>query len=127
MIRQLVLVALGGGAGSVSRYLASVWVAKHFPHIFPLATFVVNMTGCFLIGFLIGLSARYAVFDSDLKFLLIVGFCGGYTTFSTFSAENMRLLETGNYGTLALYVITSILLGVVALWGGSFLSKVIAQ
>lgn len=126
MIKQMILVTLGGGIGSLSRYLTSVWIVKHIPHTFPLGTFVVNVTGCLVIGFLIGLSAKYVILDKELKSLLIVGFCGGYTTFSSFSAENMKLFETGNYGTLALYVTASIVLGFAALWVGNTLSKIIA-
>ena len=124
MIKQITLVAFGGAAGSVSRYLISLWGTKHFSYTFPLSTFIVNMTGCFIIGFLIGLS-RHIVFENEMKLVLIVGFCGGYTTFSTFSSENMKLIETGNYWTLASYIASSVLFGLIAVWGGNVLSKII--
>lgn len=127
MVKQLVLVALGGALGSVLRYLTSLWIVKQFPYIFPLATFMVNITGCFIIGFLIGLSIYYRIFDDGLKYLLITGFCGGYTTFSTFSAESLKLFEAGNYWALALYIAGSVLLGMLAVWGGSVFSKIITQ
>ncbi|MDR3140354.1 MAG: fluoride efflux transporter CrcB [Tannerellaceae bacterium] len=124
MIKQLILVGVGGGAGSIFRYLASLVVNKYFhPAHFPLATFVVNITGCFLIGLLIGLSVRYELFDRELKLLLVTGFCGGYTTFSTFSSENLRLLEMQNYYILFTYVTGSILIGLLAVWLGFLLAK----
>ena len=125
MVKQLILVTMGGGIGSVFRYLTSIWVAKHFPHTFPISTLVVNVIGCFVMGVLINMSGKYAFFGNGLRALLIVGFCGGYTTFSTFSAENLRLYETGSYGILVFYVTASIILGFAALWLGSFLSKMI--
>lgn len=127
MVKQLVLVALGGALGSILRYLTSWWIGKQFSYVFPLATFIVNTLGCFIIGFLIGLSIYYRIFDNGLKYLLIIGFCGGYTTFSTFSAESFKLFETGNYWTLALYVAGSVLLGILAVWAGVIFSKIVTQ
>ena len=128
MVKQLILVAIGGGLGSVLRYLTSLGIAKCFPVIiFPLGTFVVNVIGCFIMGLLVGLSTRFAILDNELRFLLIVGFCGGYTTFSAFSLENLKLFEAGNYWALAFYIAASIVLGFIALWSGYLLSKIIVQ
>lgn len=124
MIKQLILVGLGGGIGSIFRYLTSLLVNRYFhPDSFPLATFVVNVLGCLLIGVLIGLSIRYELLDRELKLLLVTGFCGGYTTFSTFSSENLQLLESQNYYILCLYIILSILIGLLAVWLGFQLAK----
>ncbi len=122
MIKQLLYVGIGGGIGSIMRYLASVYMLRKYPFDYPLATFAVNITGCLLIGFLIGLSERYAFLDKDMKLLLVTGFCGGYTTFSTFSLENMRLLESHNYISMALYIILSVVVGIAATWFGHYLS-----
>ncbi|MDD2436555.1 MAG: fluoride efflux transporter CrcB [Massilibacteroides sp.] len=125
MLKQLLFVALGGGIGSSFRYLVSLWFSKHSSFIFPWGTFVINITGCFLIGFLMDAISHNVVTNNNLKLLLVVGLCGGYTTFSTFSAENLRLLENGSYVTLVIYITTSVILGLLAVWGGYILSKII--
>ena len=123
MLKQLLFAALGGGVGSCFRYLVSHWFAKTFTSTFPWGTFVGNITGCLLIGFLMDAVTRNASLENDLRLLLVVGVCGGYTTFSTFSAENLRLFENGDYLTLALYIFASVILGIIAVFGGHFLSK----
>jgi CrcB protein len=122
MIRTLVLIGLGGGFGSILRYLTSVLTGRYFHGSFPLATFIVNIAGCFLIGWLTATLSRQSA-NPDLKFLFITGFCGGYTTFSTFSAENLQLLQSGHSWTAILYIAASILAGLLAVWLGLLISK----
>lgn len=121
MIKQLILVGLGGGAGSIMRFFVS---RISFTHgFFPWATFIINTIGCLIIGLLIGLSVKYQFLDANMKLLLITGFCGGFTTFSAFSAENVHLYQAGSYFVLALYVLLSVIIGFAAVFGGLALSR----
>lgn len=123
MIHQLILIALGGGLGSVARYLASKWIQGSVLSAFPLGTLVVNVGGCLLIGLLYGLSQRGAMQSPELKLFLTVGFCGGFTTFSTFMNENLTLLRTGQLLHTALYAALSLFLGLLAVHMGVKLTE----
>lgn len=123
MLKAILLVGLGGGLGSILRYLTSVMMTKHFQTSFPLATFVVNVLGCLIIGLLIGLSERQQLINQDLKFLLVAGFCGGFTTFSAFAMENFKLFQSGNSLMALLNIAASILTGLLAVWLGLTLAK----
>jgi fluoride exporter len=120
MLKSLLFVAVGGAAGSVLRFLFSVWF-KHSS--FPLATLLVNVLGSFIIGIVIAVSMRNASFDASWRLLLATGVCGGFTTFSTFSAENLQLIQQGRMGIFAVYAIGSVLLGLGAAWLGFTLVK----
>jgi CrcB protein len=122
MIRQILLVAAGGAAGSVLRFLTTIFTARFFTGIFPLATFIANIAGCFLIGLLVGLFPMGNPANQQLRLLLITGFCGGYTTFSTFSYENFSLIDSGNGGIAILYMLASVAGGLVAVWLGMMVS-----
>lgn len=125
MIKTIFLVGIGGGIGSVFRYLTSVFVTKYFQTTFPLATFAVNIIGCLIIGIFLGLFERQQLTNPDLKFLFIIGFCGGYTTFSTFASENINLFQTGNSLTAFLYISTSVIISLFAVWIGFSLTKIL--
>ena len=123
MLKTIVLVAAGGACGSVFRYLTTILVSKYWQSMFPLATFVVNIFGCFLLGFLISLLHRQNILNSDLKWFLVTGFCGGFTTFSAFGLENFKLIENQNFALGFLYIMMSIVLGIGCIWIGMLSGK----
>jgi CrcB protein len=123
MIKQILLVGLGGGVGSILRYLVSWFTIKAGCVAMPVATLAVNLFGCFLIGLFAGWAVRQNPFDDTMRLLLMTGFCGGFTTFSAFSLENMQLFHSGHYLMLALYVAASLVFGFVAVGIGLFLAK----
>lgn len=123
MFKNILLVGLGGAVGSILRYLTSVLVQKYYSSIFPLATFIANVIGCFLIGILISWLEKNNTIDSPLKWLLITGFCGGYTTFSTFALENIQLMQSQQTLWAIFYSLGSILLGILSVWLGMTLAK----
>ncbi|MBY5957529.1 fluoride efflux transporter CrcB [Membranicola marinus] len=118
MAINLMLVFLGGGIGSVLRYLVGVWVSGWTPMNFPWGTFLVNIIGSLVIGIIYGLVLSSSQTGEIQKLLLITGFCGGFTTFSAFSYENMALLQIGAYDRFLLYALSSVLLGLFMVFVG---------
>lgn len=123
MMRNILLVGLGGGAGSIFRYLCQKWFAENYSHSFPWGTFAVNVTGCFLIGIFWGLSFRSFDSNEQWKLLLMTGLCGGFTTFSAFTLEGIGLLREQKTGLFFLYLAGSILVGLAATYAGMKLSR----
>jgi CrcB protein len=119
MLKEILLVGAGGFAGSVCRYLAALGVASlGISTQFPVATFSINALGSLLIGFLMSLSAHNWVI-----FIGIVGFCGGFTTFSTFSAETLTMLRAGQWAMGAGYILLSVVVCVAAVAVGMWAGK----
>jgi len=113
------LVALGGALGSVTRYLFSIWVvARWGDWRFPAATFLINLAGCLVIGFLSGISVKQAEFSTPARLFLFTGLLGGFTTFSAFGLETFQLLRRGEFLVAGAYVVLSILVGLLAVWAG---------
>jgi fluoride exporter len=108
-------VGLGGALGSMLRYAACLFFTTKY---FPAATLLVNILGSFIIGLVLALSVKDENFLNNWKLFLATGICGGFTTFSAFSAENVALLQNGKYLIALLYITLSIVLGIAAAWLG---------
>ena len=121
----LLLIAIGGAAGSVLRYLIGGRVQRFAPHGFPLGTLFVNVAGCFLIGILIRQFMNIQT-HNYLRALLVVGFCGGFTTFSAFSMETVGLIEGGEYARAISYIALSVLLCLTATVAGMSAMRLVA-
>ena len=125
MIKGLLLVGLGGCLGSMARYLCQKWFAGNFASQFPWGTFAVNLAGCFLLGIIYATGEKTTFLTPQIRLLLITGFCGGFTTFSTFAFENMSLLKSGDIAYFLLYSIGSVVLGTIGVLAGASVIKVL--
>lgn len=123
MIQKIILVGLGGGLGSALRYVASLGISKHWSGDFPLGTFVVNLSGSLLIGLILGRLLTHQQIGEEWKLFLATGFCGGYTTFSAFSIENVSLLQSGQFTMALIYMAGSVLLGVLTVILGYYVTS----
>jgi len=110
-MKALVLVTLGGGIGAACRYLVSALLMRGVVNGFPLATLVVNLSGCLLIGVWAGLADRYRWLEGDLHLWLVTGVLGGFTTFSAFGLESLHLMRRGEIVLAGIYVGGSVLPG----------------
>ncbi|WP_458629142.1 fluoride efflux transporter CrcB [Winogradskyella sp. PC D3.3] len=121
-MKQLILVFLGGGFGSVLRFIIGKWLNNSQTGI-PYGTFVANILGSLLIGIILGLAAKNETLSQSQTLLLATGFCGGFTTFSTFAYENHVFLKSGDFMSFAIYTIASFVVGFLAVFFGMFLVK----
>ncbi len=121
MIKSLLIVGIGGFFGSSGRFLLQHTLLRIFPGIFPWGTFLANVIGCFLIGIVFAFSIKEDPISVDWKLFLAAGFCGGFTTFSSFSQENVHMLQNGHFLTFFGYLAASILLG----FGATYLGMVV--
>ena len=120
MIKNFLLVGLGGGIGSMLRYAAGLLINSKY---FPYATLAVNIIGSFIIGIVLAMSIKDEVITDQWKLFLATGICGGFTTFSAFSMENMELFQNGKPGMAVMYIMLSIVLGIGAAFLGFYLSR----
>lgn len=122
-MRTLLLIGVGGMFGSIARYLTGQLFNRYFSDPLPVGTLVVNIVGAFLVGVIIGMGERYRWFTEPWHFFLAVGFCGSFTTYSTFAYENYTLIKQGHVSTLFFYISISLVVGTLLAWAGYMLSK----
>ena len=121
--KNILIVFAGSAAGGSVRYITSLLIQSKNTTQFQLGTFLINLIGCFIIGMIYAIASRNASTGSDIKLLLATGFCGGFTTFSAFAFENLELFKSGQYLTAILYIILSVVLGILAVILGAYLIK----
>ena len=118
MIKNILLIGLGGGLGSIARYLCQKWFMDHHLHAFPWATFMVNIIGCFLIGLFWGIFLKPFAGNESWKLFLMTGICGGFTTFSAFTLEGIGLIKEQKLGLFFVYIGGSVVIGLLATYVG---------
>ncbi len=123
MFKLLFIIGSGSFIGGIARYLTSRAIQNTVVSAFPFGTFFVNIIGCFLIGLFFGFAERGNIMNSEWRLFLTLGFCGGFTTFSAFSYENLTLLKDNNFVYFALYASLSVFLGLIVTYLGSVIHK----
>lgn len=117
------LIGIGSFLGGVCRYYSQQIISKFFPSPLPYGTLSVNIIGCLLIGIIYGLSERGNLLSPEWRLFLTTGFCGGFTTFSTFSYESIALIQDGEFFYLSLYIALSVILGLASTYLGMLVIK----
>lgn len=123
MFKLVLIIGTGSFIGGVSRFLASRYIQNTVISGFPYGTLFVNVLGCLLIGIFYGMAERGNFMSAEMRLFLTVGFCGGFTTFSTFASENLSLLKDGNFFYFALYTALSVFLALMATYFGNLVTK----
>ena len=123
MFKTILLIGSGGFVGSVARYYISKIIQDSSFTSFPAGTLSINIIGSLIIGFFLGLALKHPSFTVEWRMILMVGFCGGFTTFSTFTSENLKLIQDGQFFYVFLYTGLSVFLGFSAVYLGYIISK----
>ncbi len=121
---KYIAVGVGGFLGATARYALGAYIGSRYGVRFPLGTFVINVSGSFLIGLILTLLARTTA-SAYWRYLIPIGFIGAYTTFSTFEYETLRAIQDGQVMTGVLNVGLSLVIGFIAVWAGAFLGRVL--
>lgn len=127
MFRTLLIIGFGGFLGSTMRYLTQVGITKLFGTSFPLGTMAANVIGCFIIGLVYSWSEELKIMSPEWRIFLTVGFCGSYTTFSTFAFDNLLLINQSQWASLLFNILLSITLGLIAVYFGISAHRLLAQ
>ena len=125
-MQKYLLIAIGGALGSIARYWVGSTVANRMGTRFPYGTFVINITACVIIGFSLTFLAKRVDLNPAWRFLIPVGFIGAYSTFSTYEWETLSTLRAGAFFLAALYAVSSLILGLAAVWGGAMIAELIS-
>ena len=124
-MQKYLLIAFGGALGSMARYWVGSTIANRMGTKFPYGTFVINITACMIIGFSLTFLAKRADLNPAWRFLVPVGFIGAYSTFSTYEWETLSTIRSGAFLLAAFYAVSSLILGLAAVWGGSVLAEIL--
>jgi CrcB protein len=122
-MREIALIFFGGGLGSVVRFTLGKWINSLHQQYFPWGTFVVNAIACLVVGLVIGLADHKQIISPNARIFWVIGFCGGFSTFSTFSVETISLIQNGFYLSSTLYIASSLFLCLSATYVGLFLGE----
>jgi CrcB protein len=125
VLQKYLLIAVGGAAGSIARFWVGSTISGRIGARFPYGTFVINITACIVIGFALTFLGKRADLSASWRYLIPVGFIGAYSTFSTYEWETLSTLRSGAFFLAALYALGSLLLGLVAVWGGAVLADIL--
>jgi len=121
-MKELIFVFIGGGLGSLVRFIHGNCVNAFHNSNFPFGTFTINVIACFVLGLMIGLADHKQLLSPAARLFWAVGFCGGFSTFSAFSSETVALFQQGQNSTMLLYILLSVVVCMTATFGGLFVA-----
>lgn len=124
---RLLVIALGAALGANARYLVGLWAASRFGAAFPYGTLIVNIAGSLLLGFVVALATERLALSPQTRLLIVVGFLGSFTTFSSYAVESLALLRGGGFWSAALNILGNNLLALAAALAGSYFGRIIGQ
>lgn len=122
-MKEIVVVFIGSGLGGITRFGLGKWIDGWHNHLFPFGTFVVNIVACFILGLIIGMADHKQIISPTTRLFLTIGFCGGFSTFSTFSSEALTLFQQGHHTSLAVYIFGSVSLCIGAVFSGLYIAE----